>query len=527
MAISPQGLLNSTALVVPGLYVQIVPPQNFTLNGVPSGTLGLVGTASYGPVGVATEIGTLQEYVQAFGPIMNRAHDLGSYVAIAVQQGAASFEIVRVTDGTDTAAAGHFGATTTDITFTAKSTGTLGNQTTVAISASPGAASAWNCVISNAALGISEKFSNITGSGAAFWAALAAVVNNGQTIARGPSQLVSATAGAGTDAASAESVTLSGGTDGVTTINSTALLGVDTVPRKGMYALRGQGASVGVLCDLSDPTSWTDLVSFGLSEGIYMVDAFTAAAGLPASGIATAATTMQSSGALSYALKVMFGDWCYWQDTTNNVMRLVSPAAFIAGALAATSPQNAILNKQLYGIAGTQQLGQIGTSQSQGYAQADLQALFLAGIDVISNPSPGGAYFSALGGISTFYASDESNGVDEYTRMTNYLAATLNAGMGKFIGYGNLISQTLFNQITATLTQFLNGLLQQGLLVMTYDANGNPALPYTVVCGPSNNPPSRTAGGYVQADVSVRYGATNRKFIINLQGGQTVQVTTS
>ena len=35
----PQGTLNTTALVVPDLYVQIVPPQSLVLNGVPTNTL--------------------------------------------------------------------------------------------------------------------------------------------------------------------------------------------------------------------------------------------------------------------------------------------------------------------------------------------------------------------------------------------------------------------------------------------------------------------------------------------------------
>lgn len=50
MPIVQQGSINTTALVVPDLYVQIVPPQNLVLNGVPTNILGVVGTASWGPV---------------------------------------------------------------------------------------------------------------------------------------------------------------------------------------------------------------------------------------------------------------------------------------------------------------------------------------------------------------------------------------------------------------------------------------------------------------------------------------------
>lgn len=45
------------------------------------------------------------------------------------------------------------------------------------------------------------------------------------------------------------------------------------------------------------------------------------------------------------------------------------------------------------------------------------------------------------------------------------------------------------------------------------------------MCDTSNNPDSRTALGYVQADVKVKYMGILRYFIVNLQGGQGVTVT--
>lgn len=49
MPVTQLGQINTTALVVPDLYVQIVPPQTQYLNGVPTNILGIVGTASWGP----------------------------------------------------------------------------------------------------------------------------------------------------------------------------------------------------------------------------------------------------------------------------------------------------------------------------------------------------------------------------------------------------------------------------------------------------------------------------------------------
>lgn len=139
-----------------------------------------------------------------------------------------------------------------------------------------------------------------------------------------------------------------------------------------------------------------------------------------------------------------------------------------------------------------------------------------AGIDVIANPQPGGNYWGVRGGHNS--SSNAAINGDNYTRLTNYIAYTLSAGMGIYVG--QLVNETLFQNIRGTLLAFLNGLLSQGMLGST-----DGSLPFAVVCDTTNNPQSRTALGYVQADVQVRYQAINEKFIVNVQGGQTVQVS--
>ena len=61
------------------------------------------------------------------------------------------------------------------------------------------------------------------------------------------------------------------GTDGAVSVSSIGLAGIDTPPRSGMYALRGQGCGIAVLADLDDPNYWTTQAQFGLEEGIYMI----------------------------------------------------------------------------------------------------------------------------------------------------------------------------------------------------------------------------------------------------------------
>jgi phage tail sheath protein FI len=214
---------------------------------------------------------------------------------------------------------------------------------------------------------------------------------------------------------------------------------------------------------------------------------------------------------------MMFGDWIYWYDQTNALTRLVSPQGFVAGRLANLSPEQSSLNKPLYGVIGSQKSGQVTGGTATTYASADLSALLSAGIDVITNPQPGGAYWGVRGGHNS--SSNAAINGDNYTRLTNYIASTLVSGMGVYVG--QLVNTTLFQNIRATLLAFLNGLLSQGMLGSTTGVQ-----PFAVVCDVTNNPPSRTSLGYVQADVQVQYQAINEKFIVNVQGGQTVQVST-
>ena len=523
MAIYQQGALNSTALVVPNLYINIIPPP-LAINGVPSNVLGIVGTSTWGPVGMPATIGNLNEYQQTYGPVTARAHDLGTAVAIAAQQGASSFVCVRVTDGTDTAASVEIESTCIDLT--ALYTGTLGNQITVTIASAPTSGN-YNVTISLPATGQSNLFPNITGTGNAFWVNLASAINSGIPGTQvGASNLVSAVAGAGTTAPAAATLTLAGGTDGVTTVTTAVMIGVDTVPRKGMYGLRKQGVSVFMLADLSDTASFTTQEAFAIQENTYCIATMPAtASGTPASTITTQQTSLLAAGVSNDSLKVLFGDWIYWADATNGVTRLVSPQAFSAGLLSNLSPNQSSLNKAVYGAISTQQCGLPGTTAAGTYTYADLQTIFGSGsapsFDLITNPIPAGSNFGVAGGFNTSANAGTSD--DSYPRMTNYIATTLNAGIGKFVG--STITPSLFASIRATLSNFLSALLGQGLLSMTTDANGNSILPFSVICDSTNNPQSRTSIGYVQANVQVQYQGINKFFLVNLQGGSTVVIT--
>ena len=191
MPISPAGTTNLAALNVPNLYVQIVPPSSL-LNGVPTDIIGIVGTASWGQKNSPVVVGSIQQYVSNFGIPKPIIHDLGTSVYNASLEGASNFRCVRVSDGTDTEAAGsliddlltpRIGAN-----LTAIYTGSTGNT----LKASIQKGSALNSYKLSVYMdgGIPEVFDNITGTGSVFWENVVDAINNGQSIQRGSSQLV-------------------------------------------------------------------------------------------------------------------------------------------------------------------------------------------------------------------------------------------------------------------------------------------------------------------------------------------------
>lgn len=508
MPIYQLGSINTTSLQAPQVAVQIVPPKTRYINGVPTDIYGLVGVASWGPKNSPTLVGSPTDGQRLFGVQQVRKYDLASAIAIAFQVGAFNMRVVRVTDGTDVAASASLMDTAATpaigATLSGFYTGTVGNTLTAAIT--PGAkASTYKLTITLPGY-IPEVFDNIGGSGATFWTNLVSAVNNGQSGVRGPSTIAVATVGAGVAAPNVATVyTLAGGTDGATTITDTTLLGTDGNTRTGMYALRSSGASVVNLVDVTDSTTWSAQNAFGLAEGAYIV-----AQGPAGASYTTVSTSLNTAGVDSYAMKVLVGDWNYWLDSVNGQTRLMAPATFMAAKISAQAPHYSSLNKPISGIVGTQR-----TAQNYPYSLAEVGAIVQARLDLITNPCPGGNYYGGMTGRNA--SSNSAVNGDNYTRMTNYLAFTLAASFGWVIG--QLQTTDLRRTAKASMDAFLTNLEQQGMIG---DANGGPS--FTVQLDASNNPDSRVALGYMQADVSVKYLSVIFDFIVNLEGGQSVVI---
>lgn len=511
MPVSPSGFINLASLNIPDVYINIESPPAI-VSGIPTDILGIVGVGSWGPVNSPIIAGGIGQVVEKVGRPSVRSHDLATAAWVAGMQGGNNFRLVRVTDGTDTAATGTFH--TNCFTLTARHTGTIGNGISCAITQGRVSGS---YTITIFMPGVQpEQFDNVAAglSGNAVYVAIANAINHGVGSTRGPSEIVVATAGSGTlgpfqggpvgQNITKVSFSLSGGTDG-DGVDCTDLLGSGTGTRSGMYALRNTGASVAFLADCDDSTTWPAQAVFALSEGVYMIGT-----GPAGESISDAVTEKSNKGIDSYGFKLLLGDWVYFNDSINgNPQRLVSPQGFVAGKIAALSPEQSSLNKPMLGIVGTQR-----TAANRVYSSSELQALSLAGIDVITNPIPAGNVFGARFGRNS--SSETERHGDNYTRMTNFLAYSLQSQTGRFIGklQSKRTDDPFRRSLKLAIDHFLQGLVDFGMLD-----------DFLVVCDKSNNSDDSIARGNCIVNVRAVYLSVVEYLIVNLEGGQTVSVT--
>jgi hypothetical protein len=498
----------------PDLYVNIVPPRTILINGIPTGILGLIGVSSWGPVNAPMVIGSPQNAAQSLGNMTVRSHDLATACTLAFGEGVTQIAAVRVTDGTDVAATVTIMDTETTpvaaLTLSALYSGIVGNTITAQFSTGT-AANSYKLVIQRSGY-TPEIFDNLTGSGNALYVNAANAVNNGQNGVRGPSAYVHAAAGAGTGTPNLTSYTLTGGTDGASNVTDTIMLGSDGTTRTGMYALRGSNASNFTLLDHTTSTHWPGMLAFAEQIGAYAH-----AANPPSTSITASAAALVSSGVDGYGIKVLVGDWGYFYDSFNGVQRMLSPATWSAAQSASLIPPYSNLNKQLATMIATQR------SQTQiPYSSAEIQQVFTSRLDVLAANSPGGPYFSARTGLNT--ASNPTQNDDTYTKMTNYLAFSLaQSSLGAVVGQPQ--TADLRKQVKGGLDGFLLSQYQQGWI-------GDPNNPvaqgaFSVQVDANNNPNARVALGYLQADVKVKYLNTVRFFVVNMEGGGSVTVTSN
>lgn len=493
MTIFNQGSVNPSAAGLPGVYVNVQPPPSAPLTGAPSDIMGVVGTASWGPVGVPVPFDGEASCALAFGVMKPRKFDITTAVRAAQMNGCENFRGVRVTDGTDLAASALIGGAT-GLGITARYTGADGAGIAVELAAGTKANTLRiNITMPGHAPEIIDNVAAVAAANAS-WLALAAAINAG-------SALIVASAGAATAAPVVGVYQLVGGSDGAAGVVAASLVGTDTAPRTGMYALRNTGVATFTLADCDDPATFSAQTAFAVSEMAYGFAA--TAAGETVSGFAT-----HMAGQDNPWLKVIFGDWPYLLDTVNgNVNRMISPASFAAGAKAALGPQNSGLNKPLLGIVGTQ-----SSLANKVWTTAELKLIGQNRGDIILMSSPGGEYPSLAFGRNS--SSDSARRQDTYTGMTNYLARSFDqkAGVGRFVGRNATPEET--REAQSTLGTFLQ---------LEWDAerigNVQRTVPYSVTMDNS-----AILTGVQRAVVKVQYLSVIEDFLVDFTGGATVQI---
>lgn len=345
--------------------------------------------------------------------------------------------------------------------------------------------------------------------GTGCWTNLVSAINNGQSGVRGPSQLVIATIGTSVAAPSLVMSTFSGGTDGSAGVTDATLVGTNTTPPTGMYALQNAGVLTMNLVDHSTSSQWNTIAAFCQLYGI-----FGAGQGSAGQSISTVSGLLNSAGVDNYSFKTLVGDWVYWQDTVNNAQRLLAPATFWAPMRANLAPNQSTLNKPVNGLVGTQR-----STQNLLYADAEALQAVQARLDYLANPAPGGNYFAFQTDMncSTFAATNS----EAYTTMTNFLALTLASNFGWVVG--NPQTTDLRREVNDAITGFLMNLWQN--LGYIGDVNAPTQVPFSVQTNAANNPGSQVALGLMQTLVKVKYLSIVREFVISLQGGSTVSIT--
>lgn len=500
-------------LQVDGAYVYLQPPTPVAGAGISTSLAGIVGTASWGPLNQPLAFSDTASLYSQFGKSISDPFSLVTEGLFAVAL-SNNFLGVRVSDGTDVAATVSIkdSGGTNGVNVTAKYSGTEGNNISVVLatgSQSTAGAPTLTATITRQGYP-SEVFPNLTNPTAGgFAVAFKNAVNNGISGVRGPSNLVVA-ALQGTSVANfvaSAGVSLTGGTNGAG-VSSTQQVGTDgTTGRTGVYALRGMGVQQFIIAGNSDSAQYGNLATFAASEGSLAI------AALPSGTSTTTALSTKQTANFNSINGVLVKDWLNFTDPTQNTQRLVSPLGEVLGLIAGLPPEASPCNKPVNGLTNFLSTERTGTP----YSAAEQAQLEGAGIVYITNPIPRGNVFGLPHGQNASGLQGTGQDTINYTRMSNFLAASIAGMIGPFVG--ELQGSSPNDPTRAAAKAVLTGFLQQL-------QNQNRISGFNVQLNLNNNTPTTIAQGYMLAYVQVQFMSTVRFFLVTLQGGASVQVST-
>ena len=394
------------------------------------------------------------------------------------------------------------------IVLKGKWTGSAGNGLSVQVAPGTQSNTLTVTVIPFAGGGGLEIYSNLPGTGAAFWAALQAAINGGINSSRGPSQYLVASSATPTPNAPAQGhFFLAGGTDGRGV--TTAQLVGDAAANTGIYPLANVAfpPSVFWVAGLTDSTIYSTIQAFADQANMMCLLTFPSN-----TSVATATTAKLNLGIEDYQVSFLLG-WVYWFDQVNNIVRLIPGLSTAGGTIATLAPWDSPFNKTIAGIVGTERNNPYtGTIP---WSNAELAQLTQAGITVITNPIPAGNVFGFRNGYNSI-GNKAINSTIEYSRMTNFLVNSNGQILGQFEGQlqGSSANDPLRAAIRAALNAFYQPMQTQGYI------DG-----FAVICDLTNNTPNSIAMRLCNINENVRYMASVADIFVQLQGGTTVQTS--
>jgi hypothetical protein len=505
-------------LQVTGVYVYNQPPTPIPTQGIDTSLSGIVGSASWGPLDTPTAFSDPASLYAAFGSYATAAQDpfaitVDGLLALAFSK---QFLGVRRSDGTDVAATVLIkdSGATNGVTLTGKYSGSEGNNISVSLAVgSNSTVAAPTLTPTIQRLGYPpEVFPNLSNSAAgSFQAAFIAAVNSGISGVCPKSKLVVATlsgsASVANYAVTVSPVTLAGGTNGGT-LTSVQQIGVDgAVGRTGVYTLRGTGVQQFILAGNTDATQFAPLSAFASAIGSLAVCAF------PSGTSTTAAQTAKQTANLNSQNAAAVKDWVYFTDPTSGNSRFVSPLGEALGIIASLPPESSPANKPVQGcfnITGTERTG-------SPYSYEEMRELETAGILYVKQGMDRNASLYGLPhGQNSSGAFGSGTDTIAYTRMTNYLGASIPAMLGPFVGelQGTASNDPARSNAKAVLVSWLNGLKKQ-----------NRIDDFKVTLDLTNNTLTTIAQGYCIALVQVAYMGEIKFFLATLQGGSALQLS--
>lgn len=482
----------------PGLYIQETQPNVVPMQAASTSVAGFVGVAQKGPVNVATMVTSWNDFVRQFGSFIT-----SSYLAYAVQgffqNGGTVAYIVRSvhidpTTGDTSKAASVIlkDAQTTpanSLQVYASSSGTWGNSLSVLIGSASWGSNYYKLqVLLNGV--VVESFDNVTNdpTNQQFVEAIVNGVSNYITVYH--METVN-------PAVITTPASLTGGVDGLTNINdqdyvgspSTAPMNVPT----GLYAL---DKVVGGVNLVSIPGITTVTTQLGIQTYVESKQPQTVFAVLdspmgdkPQDIITYRQTTagFNSDNMALYYPNVVVPDPI---GVGKNPQKIIPPSGHIMGLFSRTDASRGVW-KAPAGLQATL-LGVIDTEYHVNDNEQDL--LNPIGVNCIRTPMPGAGI--VVWGARTLTTANPQYNYVPVRRTVQFIENTIRKNLGWAVFEPN--DRTLWNRITATVTQFLTGIWQSGGL-----AGDKASDAFQVVCDQTNNTSATISQGEVIVDIAV------------------------